>query len=72
MQNQERTKDQNDVHYYLEQLKQLRKLTWDGNLIAKDHRDWLVENEYAEQGYGWNWISNKGVKFLVEEKYIAP
>ena len=68
----ERTKDQNDVHYYIDQLKQLRTLTWDGNLISKYHRDWLFKNGYIQRRDGWNWITSKGVHFLVQEKYIAP
>lgn len=50
----------------IEQLKQLATATWDGNLISKSDRDELVKAELAQRGYGWNWITEKGVKYLVD------
>lgn len=49
----------------IEQLKQLTSCTWDGNLISKMERDDLVRSGLAERGYGWNWITSKGVEYLV-------
>ena len=47
-----------------EQLKQLLVCTWDGNLISKHNRDKLVNGGYADRGYGWNWITRDGIKYL--------
>lgn len=49
----------------IEQLKQLANCTWDGNLISKDYRDELVKAGLAQRGYGWNWLTEKGVEYLV-------
>lgn len=49
----------------IEQLKQLTYCTWDGNLISKSDRDELVKAGLAARGYGWNWITEKGVEYLV-------
>ena len=49
----------------IEQLKQLTSCTWDGNLISKSYRDELVKAGLAARGYGWNWITGKGVEYLV-------
>lgn len=35
--------------------------TWDGDIISKADRDWLVTNEFAERSNGWNWLSHDGV-----------
>lgn len=48
----------------LEALTQLLQLTWDGNLISKQHRDALVEAGYASRINGWNIISENGVILL--------
>lgn len=40
--------------------------TWDGNLLSKHGRDWLVEKEYAERGDGWNWLASEGVLLALE------
>jgi predicted transcriptional regulator len=49
----------------LEQLTQLKTVTWDGNLISKDYRDQLVKAGLAERtNGGWNFITAKGVEYL--------
>lgn len=48
----------------LEQLQNLTMLTWDGDLISKDHRKTLVRRGYAAQCQGWNIITPKGIKLL--------
>lgn len=49
----------------IEQLKQLSTVTWDGNLISKHDRDELVKVGLAHRGFGWNWLSDKGVETLI-------
>ncbi|UOR07219.1 hypothetical protein MUN82_08990 [Hymenobacter aerilatus] len=45
---------------------QLMQVTWDGDLISKADRTWLVEAGLATRGDGWNMITPQGVKYLVE------
>lgn len=56
----------------IEQLKQLTSCTWDGNLISKSERDELVKTGLAQRGYGWNWITEKGVEYLVNLGILNP
>jgi hypothetical protein len=50
----------------IEQLQQLQKVTWDGDLISKSQRDALVKCGYVVRcGGGWNLITKKGVEVLV-------
>lgn len=49
----------------LEQLKQLTKATWDGDLICKRYRDELIECGYAFECRGFNMIAYKGIEVLV-------
>jgi len=46
-----------------EGLSQLCSVTWDGNLISKQVRDWLVERGLAQRFCGWNWLTVKGVEY---------
>lgn len=58
---------------YVEQLLQLfNGTTWDGNLIAKSYRDELVKNGLAQRTKGWNLITLKGVRYLVELGLVHP
>ena len=51
----------------LEQLKLLfNGVTWDGDLISKEHRDLLVKAGLAEKCGGWNLITKKGVQYLID------
>ena len=54
----------------IEQLQQLISITWDGDLISKTDRDLLVKLGYAEREGGYNFISSKGVKLLVDMGYL--
>lgn len=55
----------------IEQLQQLCTLTWDGNVIGKTHRDWLVKHELAQRlNGGFNLITPKGVQYLTELKLL--
>ena len=56
----------------LEQLKQLAKITWDGNLISKQYRDELVEVGLAEKRNGWNFLTAKGVQYLIDLGELKP
>ncbi len=55
-----------------EQLLQLVTATWDGNLISKADRDWLVTNGYAEQQSGYNFLTAKGIKEVVNLGLLRP
>ncbi len=55
-----------------EALKQLLTATWDGNLISKENRDKLVQRGLAERGNGYNWITSKGIQYLVDLDLLRP
>lgn len=38
---------------------------WDGNLVCKTSRKWLVTNGYAEQSSGFNFLTAAGVNLAV-------
>lgn len=50
----------------MEQLKQLIRVTWDGNLIDKYARNRLVARGYARHFDGWNFLTKAGVQALVD------
>ena len=54
----------------IEQLQQLTKVTWDGNLISKDARSQLRKKGYVDSINGWNFLTKKGVKTLVELRLL--
>jgi hypothetical protein len=57
----------------IEQLLQLLRLTWDGDLISKAERDTLVGLGLAQNfGDGWNLITSQGVKYLYDLGFIHP
>jgi len=41
-------------------------VTWDGDLISKDHRSDAIENGHSISVEGWNIITREGVLFLAE------
>lgn len=51
-----------------EQLKQLLTATWDGNLISKTDRDYLVTTGYAQRRKGWNIATPWGVEVAANLK----
>lgn len=55
-----------------EQLVQILRITWDGDLISKGYRDDLVKEGLAAQGAGYNIITPAGIKFLADKKIITP
>lgn len=56
----------------IEQLLQLRTATWDGDLLSKAARTYLVNLGYAKQAYGWNILTPAGVKLLVDMRLMKP
>ncbi len=46
-----------------QQLSQLRTVTWDGDLIGKSVRDWLVEKGFVQRHHGFNWLTSKGIEY---------
>lgn len=53
-----------------EQLLQLTQITWDGDLISKQDRDWLVAQGLAVRNNGFNIITPEGINFLLELKLL--
>lgn len=49
----------------VDQLLQLRTLTRDGNLISSDARTRLHAAGLVGRLYGWNFLTEKGVEYLV-------
>ena len=54
----------------IEQLKQLATATWDGNLLSKQYRDELVKAGLVQRAHGYNWITEKGLEYLVNLRLI--
>ena len=48
----------------LEALYQLRMTVWDGHLISKTARDWLVDAGLATRCAGWQVITREGLAVL--------
>lgn len=57
---------------YEEQLCQLLRITWDGDLVSKSHRDRLVKDGFAEKAAGYNIITPAGIRHLDNSKLIQP
>jgi len=55
----------------IDQLLQLLRIVWDGDLISKSDRDILVEMGYAERESGFQIITPKGIRYLVANGFIA-
>lgn len=55
----------------LEQLKQLTQVTWDGQVLSKTARDSLVKTGLADRFGGYNFITKKGVRWLVEVNMLT-
>jgi len=57
----------------VEQLLQLLRLTWDGDIINKTERDILRKEGLCIQfGAGWNIITEQGVEILYKLGFIHP
>ena len=54
----------------LEQLLQLLRIIWDGDLISKSDRDTLVKMGYATRANGFQIITGEGITYLVESGII--
>jgi hypothetical protein len=35
--------------------------TWDGDLVSKEARKWLMDAGYADRRQGWNFLTGDGV-----------
>lgn len=49
----------------IDQLRQLRTVTWDGDLISKDARDELVKAGYVAHVHGFNFLTVTGVTVMI-------
>lgn len=57
----------------VEQLLQLLRITWDGDIINKTERDILKKEGLCIQfGVGWNLITPEGVEILHKLGFIHP
>lgn len=57
----------------VEQLLQLLRITWDGDVINKMQRDVLLKEGLCIQfGAGWNIITPEGVELLYKLGFIHP
>lgn len=55
-----------------EQLRQLMTATWDGDLISKSDRDQLYKVGMIKQAHGFNFITDVGIRCLIDTKLITP
>lgn len=51
---------------HVQQLLQLRLVTEDGDLISKAYRDDLVKSGLAQRHRGHNWITPKGLDYIID------
>jgi len=58
--------------FQLDQLKQLITVTWDGNLLSRNSRDWLVLQGYVMRVNGWNYLTAKGIYYLEIQGCLKP
>lgn len=57
----------------IEQLLQLLRITWDGDIINKTERDALLKEGLCIQfGAGWNLITPEGADMLYKLGFIHP
>lgn len=56
----------------LDQLAQLVRITWDGDLISKSERDHLVKEGFAAMSNGFNIITPLGIEYLHNSKILIP
>lgn len=56
----------------IEQLLQLTRIVFDGDLVNKSARDHLVELRFAQRMHGFNLITEKGLATLLDLGLIHP
>jgi len=56
----------------IDQLLQLLRIVWDGDLISKDDRDTLIAMGYVVHENGFQIITTKGIRYLIENGFIKP
>lgn len=67
------TKTLDTLNRTLAALLQLRDgPTWDGDLISKSSRDYLVKDGYVGRLRGFNFLTPKGVEVLIDLRYLNP
>jgi hypothetical protein len=54
-----------------EQLTQLLRIVWDGDLISKSDRDQLVHMGFVDKQDGFNIITKSGIHYLVINNRIS-
>ena len=54
----------------IHQLIQLIVVTWDGNLVSEDARNKLIERGYVRRRWGFNWLTEVGVKVLIDAGFL--
>lgn len=68
-----KTKEAEKQTGVLEQLLQCTQIVWDGDLISKAHRNWLVDADLVvKMPGGFNIVTSKGLQYLIDLKLIAP
>lgn len=56
----------------LETLDVLKTVRFDGDMPSKDARDALVEEGFVGRANGFNFLTEKGVRFLTSLKLLTP
>lgn len=56
----------------IEQLRQLKTITWDGDVIDSASRDDLVKHHLVRRECGWNYLTSKGIRCLVTLGLLMP
>lgn len=57
----------------VEQLKQLLRIVWDGDLVSKADRDELVNRGYViRTNGGYNIATKEGIEYLHSNGYLHP
>lgn len=54
----------------IESLLQLTRLTWDGDIISKSDRDFLIRSGLAQRNNGYSMVTPKGIQYLVDLNLI--
>ena len=54
----------------IDQLIQLLRIVWDGDLISKSDRDILLKMGYVEYESGFQIITSKGIRYLIDNGFI--
>lgn len=61
---------ENNYHEVLAQL--FNGVTWDGDLISKSIRDHAIKIGHAKRISGWNFLTEKGIRYMIDESLVHP